>query len=157
MEDSLSYRQKDAKTKAAKFCAYQERSQKEVRNKLYDLGLYGDEVEEVISELIIGNYLNEERFAKAYIGGKFRSKKWGRKKILMGIRQYDISDYCLKKGLEEIDEQDYRDVLYQLIEKKSNSLHEENLYIKKNKIAKYLIGRGFESELVWKGVNEIFP
>jgi len=157
MNEELNHRQIDAKTKAAGYCAYQERSQKEVRKKLYDLGLFGDEVEEVISDLIIGNYLNEERFTKAYIGGKFRMKKWGRKKILMGLRQYDISDYCIKKGLEEIDEEDYRLVLHQIIEKKSISIGEENVMAKRDKIAKYAIGRGFESELVWKEVKEIIP
>ena len=157
MDEELTYRQIEAKVKAAKYCAYQERSQKEVRNKLYDLGLYGDEVEEVISELITDNYINEERFAKAYIGGKFRAKKWGRKKILMGIKQYDITSYCIKKGLEEIDENDYRSVLFQLIEKKTDSLIEPNLFIKRNKVAKYVIGRGFEAELVWNAVKEIIP
>ena len=157
MNEELNSRQLEAKAKAAKYCAYQERSQKEVRNKLYDLGLYRDEVEEVISSLIMDNYINEERFAKAYVGGKFRMKKWGRKKIQMGLKQYDISPYCLKKGLEEIDEADYRSVLFDLAEKKNNFIMEDNLFAKRNKIAKYLIGRGFESELVWNTVKEIIP
>lgn len=140
-----------------KYCAYQERSQKEVRNKLYTLGLYGDEVEEMIAELITANYINEERFTKSYIGGKFRMKKWGRRKILKGLKQYDISTYCINKGLEEIDEEGYRSVLFELINKKNNSIIEENLFVKRNKIAKYLIEKGFESELVWNGIKEIIP
>jgi regulatory protein len=157
MNEELNSRQLEAKAKTARFCAYQERSQKEVRNKLYDLGLYRDEVEEVISSLIIDNYINEERFAKAYAGGKFRMKKWGKKKILMGLRQYDISDYCVKKGLQEIDEEDYKTVLYDLIEKRNISTSDDNVFVKRNKIAKYLIGRGFESELVWNAIKDIIP
>lgn len=157
MNKELAYRQIEVKTKVMKYCAYQERSQKEVRNKLYTLGLYGDEVEEMIAELITANYINEERFTKSYIGGKFRMKKWGRRKILKGLEQYDISTYCINKGLEEIDEEGYRSVLFELINKKNNSIIEENLFVKRNKIAKYLIEKGFESELVWNGIKEIIP
>ena len=140
---------KEAKLKLANYCAYQERSQKEVRNKLYETGLYPDEIEEIISELISENFLNEERFAKAFIGGKFRIKKWGRNKILMAIRQYDISDYCIKKGLQEIDSEDYNHTLEQIITAKNNSLSEHNIFVRRNKLAKYAMSRGYEAELVW--------
>lgn len=143
--------------KTAKYCAYQERSQKEVRNKLYDLGLYRDEVEEVISALIMDNYINEERFARAYVGGKFRMKKWGRNKILMGLKQYDISTYCVKMGMAEIDSQEYQSALFNIIEKKNDSISDENLFSKRNKIAKYAIGRGYEPDLVWGTIKEIIP
>jgi len=140
---------KEAKLKLAKYCAYQERSQKEVRSKLYETGLYQDEIEEIIAELISENFLNEERFAKAFIGGKFRTKKWGRKKILMAIKPYDISDYCIQKGLQEIDPDDYHNTLKQVIITKNNSLSEENIFMKRNKLAKYAMSRGFEADLVW--------
>ena len=140
----------EAKLKAARYCAYQERSQKEVRNKLYDLGLYREEVEEVISELISENFINEERFAKAYAGGKFRIKKWGRTKITQGLKQHDISEYCIKKGLGEITEEDYHTTLSEVINRKSNQVLESNAFVKNNKIAKHVISRGFEPDLVWK-------
>lgn len=140
---------KEAKLKLANYCAYQERSQKEVRNKLYETGLYQDEIEEIISELISENFLNEERFAKAFIGGKFRIKKWGRNKILMAIRQYDISDYCINNGLQEIDPEEYNNTMEQIIIAKNNGLSEKNIFVRRNKLAKYAISRGFEAELVW--------
>ena len=107
-----------AKLKAANFCAYQERSQKEVRNKLYSYGLYTDQVDELLSDLIVDGYVNEERFAKAFIGGKFRIKKWGRVKILQAIALHKISDYCIREGLKEIDEDEYEATLIEIIEKK---------------------------------------
>ncbi|MEQ8925876.1 MAG: RecX family transcriptional regulator, partial [Fulvivirga sp.] len=84
---------KEAKLKAADYCAYQERSQQQVRDKLYTYGLYSEDVERILSELITENFINEERFAIAYAGGKFRVKKWGRNKILQGLNQHRVSNY----------------------------------------------------------------
>lgn len=146
---------KEAKLKVANFCAYQERSQKEVRNKLYDLGLYPDEVEEVLTDLITDNFINEERFAKAYVGGKFRVKKWGRKKIMQGLAPHQLSPYCIKKGLAEIDEEEYVQVLEELIEKKAQMLGGLEDFKKKNKAVTYAVGRGFEADLVWETVKRM--
>lgn len=140
----------------SRYCAYQERSQKEVRNKLYELGFYGDEIEELIVELIAENFLNEERFAKAFAGGKFRVKKWGRNKIEMALKQHNISAYCIKKGLEEIDEADYMNALEGIIQKKSEAVHESNPFIKKNKVAQFAISKGYEPELVWGILKDQF-
>ena len=96
-----TYDRKTAKLKAADFCAYQERSQQQVRDKLYDYGLHFDEVEEILTELIMEGFINEERFARAFIGGKFRMKKWGKQKILQSLRPHKISEYCIRKGMEE--------------------------------------------------------
>ncbi len=63
------------------YCAYQERAQQEVRDKLYELGMTMDEVEEIMSDLIAENFLNEERFALQFAGGHFRIKGWGKVKI----------------------------------------------------------------------------
>ena len=144
-----------AKLKAANFCAYQERSQKEVRNKLYDLGLYGDDVEDVLTDLIMDGFINEERFAKAYVGGKFRVKKWGRKRISLGLKQHNLSAYCLKKGFEEIDQADYLATLESLILKKSESLTEQDLFKKRTKVASFVIYKGYESELVWEFIKDL--
>lgn len=146
---------KEAKLKAANFCAYQERSQKEVRNKLYTYGLYRDEVEEILSDLIVDGYINEERFAKQYAGGKFRIKKWGRNKIKIGLRQHDISPYCEKQGMNEIDENDYLSTLNKLIENRVMVEKEGNIFIKRNKIAKYVLAKGFEAEIVWIALKKI--
>lgn len=146
---------KEAKLKAANFCAYQERSQKEVRNKLYDYGLYSDEVEDVLTDLIVEGFINEERFAKQYVGSKFRMKKWGRNKILQGLKQHDISAYCVKAGLKEIDDEEYIEVLEELIRKKSAFKSESDLFKKRSKIAQHAIYKGFEPELVWDRVKEL--
>ena len=93
------------------YCAYQERCHEEVRTKLLSLKVYGDGLEEIINQLISEDFLNEERFAKAYAGGKFRMKKWGRGKIIQGLKARKISDYCIKQGMSEIPEEDYQKFL----------------------------------------------
>ena len=140
---------KSALQKAADFCAYQERSQQEVRDKLYSYGLHQDEVEEALSELIVQGFINEERFAKAYAGGKFRVKKWGRNKIVRELKMRDISSYCITKALEEIPEDDYESTLKALLAKKNKLIRDKNHYTRKAKLAKYAIGKGFESAMVW--------
>lgn len=143
------YSPKEAKLKAADYCAYQERSQQEVRDKLYSYGLHQDEVEELLAELITENFINEERFAKAYVGGKFRMKSWGRIKIVQGLKQHRVSEYCIKKGLLEIDEEDYLSTIDKLIDKKKNQLGSTLDYNAVQKIAKYIIQKGYEPNLVW--------
>jgi regulatory protein len=140
--------------KAAGFCAYQERTQAEVRDRLYEWGIRGDEAEEMIVYLIENNYLNEERFAKAYAGGKFRMNQWGRVRIKHEMRYKGLSDYCIKIGLAEIDEDDYLETIKKMINRKANKDDFENPYLKKHKLARYIIGKGFEQELVWRLLEE---
>lgn len=143
--------------KLQNYCAYQDRCHQEVRSKLLDLGVYGDELEEVIVELIQENFLNEERFARSYARGKFRFKKWGRLKIMQELKRRKISAYCLKKAMEEIEEEDYLKTIDELILKKNKGVSGKNDYIKKNKIAQYIYRKGYESSLVWERINLIFP
>lgn len=150
-----TYDRKTAKLKAADFCAYQERSQQQVRDKLYDYGLHQDEVEEVLSELITEGFINEERFARAFIGGKFRMKKWGRQKILQSIRPHKISDYCLRKGIEEINPDEYWKVLLDHTEKKYHQLKGNSAYIIKGKLTQHLYTKGFEADLIKEAVDQI--
>ncbi|QSE98594.1 regulatory protein RecX [Fulvivirga lutea] len=144
---------KEAKLKAADFCAYQERSQQQVRDKLYTYGLYSDDVEQILSELITENFINEERFAKAYAGGKFRIKKWGRNKILQGLNQHRVSNYCIKKAMEEIDEEDYQNTLLELIASKKSKVTAKDSFTKNRKVAAYLIQKGYEPTLVWDALK----
>lgn len=150
-----TYTYAEAKGKAMAYCAYQERSQQEVRDKLYEYGLHQDEVENLIVELIGENFINEERFAKAYAGGKFRMKQWGRHKIQQGLKQHRISEYCLRKGMAEIDPDEYYNTLLGLISKKNESLNEKNLFSLKTKLARYGIGKGYEQDLVWEAISEV--
>ncbi len=139
------------------YCRYQERSHKEVRNKLYELGCNTDEVEENIMELIQADLLNEERYASAYAGGKFRMKQWGRNKIVQQLKFQQVSDYCIKKALTEIDEDDYWAAARYLAEKKKNELRtEKNHYTKKQKVYRYLYQKGYESNLIYETIKELF-
>ncbi len=152
----LSLTPEQALIKIRNWCARQERNHSEVRNKLYHFGLKRKEVENIIAELISNGFINEERFAKQYSGGKFRMKKWGRMKIQNHLKQKKVSEYCINKGLQEITEKEYRETLKKLIEKKSKTIQEKNPLIKKNKLARFLIGKGYEPELVWEFVNDYF-
>ena len=145
---------KTALLKAADYCAYQERSQQEVRDKLYGYGLHHDEVEENLSELITQGYLNEERFAKAYAGGKFRIKGWGKRKILQGLKQHRISEYCIKKGMLEIDPDDYFETLMKHLEKKRPSIKTDSQHILKGKLTQHLIMKGFEMDLIQEAIKQ---
>jgi regulatory protein len=139
--------------KAKHYCGYQERSHNEVKEKLHLLGLWKKDVEEVISTLIEENYLNEERYAVAFAGGKFRMKNWGRVKIKYELQQKKISAYCIKKAMKEIDDEDYKKTFSKLAELKWGSLKgEKNIFIKKRKTQDYLMQKGFEYELI----NEFF-
>ncbi len=135
--------------KMANYCAYQERCHFETKNKLAEFGIYYENADQILAELITQNYLNEERFAKAYAGGKFRIKKWGRNKIKQELKQKHVSDYCILQGLKEIDGDDYMATLKKEAIEKYEKLKEKNVLIKRNKTAHYLISRGFESNLVW--------
>ena len=147
------YEKSEAVELARRYCVYQERCHSEVRNKLLELGQRGNDLEDCLAQLIEENYLNEERFAKAFAGGHFRTKQWGRKKIEAGLRAKSVSAYCIQKGLEEIDEKEYIDALKKIISKKSALVHEKNERAKKNKVAEFAVGKGYESNLVWSVLN----
>jgi regulatory protein len=149
------YDKKSAKVKIEQYCAYQERSQQEVRDKLYEMGLHQKEVEELISELITSNFLNEERFAIAYAGGKFRMKQWGKIKIKQHLKLKKVSDYCIKKALSLISEPDYDKTIQVIIDKKSNEIKEKDPYILNHKIARHLASKGFEAELIWEKLRKL--
>ncbi|SHM30301.1 regulatory protein [Chitinophaga jiangningensis] len=141
--------------KLRQYCAYQERCHSEVKYRALELGMRGNEVEEAIAALIADNFLNEERFAKAYAGGKFRMKQWGRKKIQASLKMKQVSAYCIKKGLAEIDEDDYLQVVQQQAEKKYQSLKGEIPMKRKYKTMQYLLQRGFEQELISEALEQI--
>lgn len=145
----------EAKQKIYAYCAYQERAHQEVKNKLFEYGLYTREVDEILSHLITEGYLNEERFAKAFAGGKFRVKNWGRIKIIHELEARGLTKNCIHSGLQEIDEAHYLETLQALLVKKSVYLKGENSFVMRDKLAKYAIQKGFEAELVWKQVNGI--
>jgi regulatory protein len=142
--------------KIKQFCAYQERCHKEVIDKLYSFGLNRAEIDEILSVLINENYLNEERFAIHYAGGKFRMKQWGKNKIKQSLKFRQISDYCIRKALKEIDDVDYRKTFWKLVEAKlKNIKSEKNIFIKKRKLQDYLLHKGYETEMIYEAVDGI--
>jgi regulatory protein len=132
------------------FCAYQERSHFETKDRLYSLGLRKADVEELLSKLVEENMLNEERFALQFARGKFRLKQWGKVKIIYELRQKKVSDYCIKKALKEIDETEYEKILKKLARQKWKSIKSPgvNDFVKMSKATSYLLQKGFESALV---------
>lgn len=136
------------------YCAYQERCHSEVKEKLYNLGVWKKDHDEIIASLIEENYLNEERFAIAFAGGKFRMKQWGRVKIKYELKQKQVSEYSIKKALKQIGEDDYRAVLKKLADEKYSSLKGEQYLVRKKKTIDYLISKGFETELVRQAVEK---
>ncbi|PWK79696.1 regulatory protein [Mucilaginibacter oryzae] len=139
---------KIALTKAEHFCAYQERSQQEVRDKLYEWGLWPDAIEQIITQLIEGNFLNEARFANAYAQGKFKQKAWGKIKIKQGLKLKRVPDVLIKKALLGIDLDDYLATLTRLLQKKAATLTEKNEMKRRYKLQQYAMGRGYESGLI---------
>ncbi len=138
------------------YCAYQERCHKEVEQKLYDLKLIPEAKEKIILHLLQFNYLNEERYAKAFVRGKFSIKKWGKQRIINELKFRNISTYNINTALKEIDENDYFQSLEKLAQKKLPLIKESNKFKKSSKLANYLISKGYESELVFKVVKSIF-
>ena len=144
-----------AKIKIAKYCAYQERAHAEVEQKLYSFGLFSNQVEELLAWLITENYVNEERFAIAFAGGKFRLKKWGKIKIGRQLQLKKVSQYSIDKALSLIDEEDYLYTVQQLIKQKWQNTTANNIYELRNKVARYVINKGYEPEKVWEYTKNI--
>ena len=140
--------EKAALAKAEHYCAYQERSQQEVRDKLYEWGLHGVQVENLIVHLIQTNFLNEARFANAYVQGKFNQKGWGKQKIKQGLKFKKVSDALIKKALNTIDGDDYSNTLKQILEKKARLLGEKDPFKKRYKLHQYALSRGYETDIV---------
>lgn len=152
-----TFTKEQALQKARHYCAYQERCHQEVKEKLYSFGLYKQDVETLLSQLIEEDYLNEERFAIQFAGGKFRMKQWGRVKITYELKQKRVSPYCIKKALKAIDEQEYQDCLQRLTEKKWNSVSGPgvNKFVKLSKTTDHLLQKGFENDLVRAAVQQV--
>lgn len=140
--------------KLERYCIYQDRCQQEVKQKMYQLGVYGDEAEDILIELIQHDFVNEERFAKAFVSGKYKIKRWGRILIINKLRAKGISNYCIQIALKEIDESQYLENLNYLIAKKKPSIKVNRAYQLNQKLATYLAGKGYESDLVWQVLNE---
>lgn len=151
----LKKHEKDFLLRASKFCAYRERCEFEVRKKLIALGANYPIQEKILQLLKDGNYLNDERFAEIYARGKHRNNKWGKEKIKNGLYQKKIEAQTIENALNNLDENLYKESLSYLIEQKKSRTKYENEFELRKKIADYLIGKGYETTLVWDEVKKI--
>jgi regulatory protein len=141
--------------KLKQYCSYQDRCHNEVEKKLKTFDVISEVKEQIISNLISENYLNETRFCKSFVRGKFKIKNWGKRKITLELKSRKVSNYNLKEGLKEINEIDYLDKLENLFNKKLASLDHLSLINKKKKILSFLLYRGWEANLIYEKINQI--
>ena len=144
-----------ALSKLQKYCSYQDRCHKEVFQKLKEMRMIPEASEKIIAALVDGNYLNEERFAMAFVRGKFKIKKWGKRRLKSELKQRNISNYLLCKSLKQIKDEEYNATFEALANRKAASLS-GTLPIKKKKLADYLLYRGWESQKVYDRINKLF-
>ena len=150
-----TYTVQEATKKLEHYCAYQERCHKEVRQKLVSMHMIPEAIDVIIVHLLDQNFLNEARFAKTFVSGKFRIKKWGRRRLTYELKKKDIGKVNINQALAEIANEDYIDVFNALAEKKANSISETNKYKKKQKLIEYLMYRGWESHLIYEKAKEL--
>lgn len=155
MKSEKSYTVDEATKLLENYCAYQERCHKEIEQKLYDLKLIPEAKEKIILHLLQHNFLNEERYAKAFVRGKFSIKKWGKQRIINELKFKSISIYNINTALCEINENEYLNTLKQLAEKKFLLIKESNSFKKSSKLANYLISKGYETDLVFSIIKKI--
>ncbi|MDI1235325.1 MAG: regulatory protein RecX [bacterium] len=148
MDKNIKLTIQQSKPKIEYFCNYQERCQSEVKDKLYSFGLNTDDVNELLAHVVTSGLVNEERFAILFAGGKFRQKQWGRGRIKQELKFRKISDYSIKKALNEIDDEAYIKTLEKVAEKYYATLKDKLKYIKEQKLIKYLNQKGFEYDLI---------
>ena len=151
-----TYTVEEALVKLQKYCSYQDRCHKEVDQKLKEIQMIPQASEQIIWKLIEGNFLNEERFAMAYVRGKFRIKKWGKRRLVSELKKRQISKYIINKALNQISEDDYKATFETLAERKATSILGSSKLKKKKKLADYLLYRAWESHLVYEKVNQLF-
>lgn len=149
-QQKKTYTPHQAKLKAEAYCAYQERAQQEVRDKLYDYGLHQEDVESIIADLIVENFLNEERFAEAYALGKFRVKGWGKIKIKQALKFKNVPERIIKTALGKILIEEYEEKLDEIISKKIKMDGEPKNITQKSKLIRFLQSKGFESDLIFR-------
>lgn len=138
----------EIKLKLVNYCVYQDRCHAEVEQKMKEFLLIDEAKEEIMLYLMKENYLNEERFTRSYIRGKFYIKHWGKTKIKMHLKQKQITDKLISKCFDEIYEDDYLKIIHKLYENYESKLKGLNDYQKKQKTIKYLISRGFEYDVI---------
>ncbi|TNJ46987.1 RecX family transcriptional regulator [Tamlana fucoidanivorans] len=155
MLSKKTYTLQEATKKLEHYCAYQERCHQEVRKKLETMHMIPEAIDVIVVHLLQHNFLNEERFAKTFVRGKFNIKRWGRCRLTLELKRKDISKVNINQALAEIDEGEYIEVFNALSEKKAKSIKEVNIYKKRKKFTDYFLYRGWESYLVYEKAHEL--
>lgn len=153
VKQKKSYTVWEIREKVANYCVYQDRCHAEVERKLKEFRLSQEIEDEIIIYLIQNDFLNEERYAKSFVRGRFNQKKWGRNKISIYLKRNNIQDNLIKIALKEIDEKDYQIIMNELIAKKYNELKSDNNFTKYSKTLKYMLQKGYEYELIRDAMN----
>jgi regulatory protein len=154
VQNNKVYTVKEATERIQSYCAIQDRCQWEVEKKMKEWGISDEIIENILTDLILDKFVNEERFSESFCRGKFRIKRWGKVKIKNELKIKKISNNCIDKGLLQIEKKEYVKVLKDLYLKKRDSLKDTNQFIRKGKIAKHLQQKGFESKLIWELINK---
>jgi regulatory protein len=152
-----SNEERDILQRMMKFCAYQERSVAEVKEKLKKLEAPAAMQSKIMSFLVEESFVKEERFVQAFTNGRFKSKKWGKMKIRNELKMRHVADENVEMALEQIDETEYHNTLQTLAIQKNKSVKAETLFERRNKIARFLCAKGYEPDLVWDTLKELFP
>jgi regulatory protein len=138
-----TYTVDEAKRKLEHYCAYQDRSHYQVEKKLREMRMIPEAIDDIVLHLMKENFLNEERFARSYVRGKFRIKQWGKQKIVQGLKQQYIHQNLINKALEEIDSEEYLTTIKTLIVKKKREYRTKSAYELRQKISRYLYQKGY--------------
>ena len=155
MNSKKSYTVQEIQQKIAQYCVYQDRCHKEVEEKIKSYDLIPEAREMILLNLMKDNFLNEERFAKSFARGKFRIKHWGKNRILNELKMKDISSYNIKTALKEIDDKEYINTIYKITENRNNVISESNPYKRKKKLIDFLLRKGFETDLIFKTIEDV--
>ena len=155
MNSKKSYTVQEIQQKIAQYCVYQDRCHKEVEEKIKSFDLIPEAREMILLNLMKDNFLNEERFAKSFARGKFRIKHWGKNRIVNELKMRDISPYNIKTALKEIDDNEYINTIYKITENRNNVISETNHYKRKKKLIDFLLRKGFETDLIFKTIDDV--
>tara|TARA_R110002049_G_scaffold90686_2_gene227109 strand:+ start:33396 stop:33872 length:477 start_codon:yes stop_codon:yes gene_type:complete len=150
-----TYTVQEATKKMEHYCAYQERCHQEVRKKLETMHMIPEAIDVIVVHLLEHNFLNETRYAKTFVSGKFRIKGWGRGRLTYELKKKDIGKVNINQALTEITNEEYNGFFNDLAEKKANSINETNVFKKRKKFIDYFLYRGWESHLVYEKAHEL--
>jgi regulatory protein len=151
----LTHDQNIAYDKAAFLCSRSEHCSSDIQEKLKLWGHSAEDSELVIAKLVEEKYIDDERFARAYVKDKFRFNHWGKQKIAFMLRSKNISSEIMELAFEEIEDEGYSNELRKLLTDKEKSIKAKDQYDKRNKLMRFAMGRGFESDQIYAVLKEM--